>query len=108
MSVNAGMLTWVEGNGADGWASVHDALRQVLSQPVSRLVTAESSIAVGVAERWDLPEGDRAALYQWGLPRNPLFTPCQADTLPTLLPNRAGGHERRLVMDGQRLYDLGY
>jgi hypothetical protein len=108
MSVNAGMLTWVESKGADGWASIQDALRQVLSQPVSRLVTAESRIAVEAAKGWDLPEADRAALYEWGLPRTPLFTPRQADTLPTVLPNRAGEHERRLVRNGQRLYVLGY
>ncbi|MGW2787961.1 SUKH-4 family immunity protein, partial [Streptomyces populi] len=107
-SVITGMLTRVESNVADRWASIQDSVDRVLSQPVSCLVADAPRVAVEVAERWDLPEGDRVALREWGLPRVPLFTPRHACTFPTLLPNRAGKHERRLVKDGQQLYDLGY
>ncbi|MGW2426519.1 SUKH-4 family immunity protein [Streptomyces sp. NPDC001709] len=98
----------MESNVADRWASIRGAVGRALSQPVSCLVADVPHIAVEVAERWDLPEGDRVALREWGLPRMPLFTPRHSGTFPALLPNRAGKHERRLVKDGQQLYDLGY
>ncbi|MEU4085258.1 SUKH-4 family immunity protein [Streptomyces aureus] len=109
MNVVAGILSRVESTGADGTTLIHDAVRHVLAEPVWRLVTDESRVAVDAAAHWDLPAGDRAALLEWGLPRLPLFTPrAQPDAVPTLLPNRAGDAERRLVQEGVRLYDLGY
>lgn len=70
---------------------MQDALARVLSQPVPYLVTAGSHVAIEAAEQWDLPDGDRAALREWGLPRLPLFTPRpQVGTVPALPPNRAG------------------
>ncbi|WUD70361.1 SUKH-4 family immunity protein [Streptomyces sp. NBC_00510] len=103
-----GMLTRVGSNVARRWALVQDAVGRVLSQPVSRLVADKPRIPVEVADRWDIPESDRVALREWGLPQMQTFTPHYAGTFPTLLPNRAGKHERRLVKDGQQLYDLGH
>ncbi|MFI0966499.1 SUKH-4 family immunity protein [Streptomyces sp. NPDC021080] len=107
MGVIAGMLTRVESE--DAYRSVQEALGRVLSQPVSCLVTAASRVAVESVACWDLPDDDRAALLEWGLPRLPLFTPHpQVGAVPTLLPNRVGAYERHLVEDGLRLYEVGH
>lgn len=94
----------------DKWAAVEDELRSMLSQPLERLVTTEDRpLFIGVAQEWDIPQGDRFALGEWGLPQLPLFTPRpQAGTDPILVPNVAGEQERRLVKDGQQLYGLGF
>ncbi|MEU6278267.1 SUKH-4 family immunity protein [Streptomyces populi] len=91
-------------------AGVEEELRLMLSQPLERVVTADRRAPLtGVAQEWDIPKSDRTALDTWGLPQLQLFTPRpQAGAGPTLVPNLAGEHERRLVKDGQRLYDLGF
>ncbi|MEU9117991.1 SUKH-4 family immunity protein [Streptomyces sp. NPDC048483] len=92
------------------WAPIEDELLRVLSLPLDCLAAAEHQVLpVGAAEEWGIPEADRAALREWGLPRLPLFTPRpQVGIDPVLVPNLAGDHERRLVKEGQRLYDLGF
>jgi hypothetical protein len=104
------MLRFVRSKHGDKWAAVEDELRFMLSQPLERLVTTEDRPQfIGVAQEWDIPQGDRFALGEWGLPQLPLFTPRpQAGSDPVLIPNVAGEHERRLVKDGQQLYDLGF
>jgi hypothetical protein len=57
---------------------------------------------------WRLPEADRKALTERGLPDDQLMTPCfQSGTAPTLVPNVAGELERRLITPADRLFDLG-
>lgn len=57
---------------------------------------------------WRLPETDRKALAEQGLPDDQLMTPgFQFDTAPTLVPNVAGELERRLITPADRLFDLG-
>ncbi|WP_160311190.1 SUKH-4 family immunity protein [Streptacidiphilus anmyonensis] len=91
------------------WTAVQEELRRVLSQPVERLIVVEDQLLIPEAEGWGIPDSDRRALSERGLPRLPLFTARpQFGADPALVPNRAGPQERRLVNDGQRLYDLGF
>lgn len=94
---------------SEQWIPVRESLCRVLNQPLSSLVSVESALVVEEAEQWSIPESDREALREWGLPRHPLFT-CrsQSGLDPVLVPNRAGEYERRLVREGQQLYELGY
>ncbi|MFD7880537.1 SUKH-4 family immunity protein [Streptomyces sp. NPDC059766] len=94
---------------SEQWIPVREALCRVLAQPLSGLVSMSSALVIEEAEQWSIPVSDREALRKWGLPRHPLFTRRpQCGPEPVLVPNRAGEYERRLVREGQRLYDLGY
>lgn len=95
-------------HGAD-WVAVQDELQLVLSLPLEQLITTEDQVLIPDARGWDIPEGDRRALTDQGLPRLKLFTPRpQASADPVLVPNLAGPYERRLATEGQRLYELGF
>ncbi|MGW4895248.1 SUKH-4 family immunity protein [Kitasatospora sp. NPDC004240] len=99
--------------GSDGYegarTAIEDELRHALSRPLDRLLATERSLLVPAARTWDLPEGDRTALTEWGLPPLPHFTPGpRYGTEPDLVPNVAGPRERRLVRDGRMLHHLGF
>ena len=91
--------------------SVEERLRAVMAAPLASLVALDrrERPAASVVERWDLPEKDRAALADWGLPTDLLMRPVIQDAAePLLAPNVAGERERRLIDAGQRLYQLGW
>ncbi|WP_405914692.1 SUKH-4 family immunity protein [Streptomyces sp. NBC_00728] len=91
------------------WAAVEDDLRFVLFQPLEQLIARDQPVLIPEAQGWDIPEGDRRALRERGLPRLPLFTfRPQSSRDPVLVPNLAGTYERRFAKGGQRLYDLGF
>ncbi|MEU3342419.1 SUKH-4 family immunity protein [Streptomyces sp. NPDC006668] len=95
-------------HGAD-WVAVQGELQLVLSRPLEQLITVEDQVLIPDAWGWDIPEGDRRTLTDRGLPRHQLFTPRpQASEGPVLVPNLAGPCERRLAIEGQWLYDLGF
>ncbi|MET7988328.1 SUKH-4 family immunity protein [Streptomyces sp. NPDC005281] len=89
---------------------ITDELRRRLSLPLADLVTTQDRQRVSdIVLKWDLPARDLEAVRQWGLPKLRLFTPTHPVAAePTLDPNLAGDHERRLVSRGQRLYELGF
>jgi hypothetical protein len=86
-----------------------NSLMAISVAPLASLVEPDARVPVGaIAEQWDLPGSDRAALTDYGLPRGPLLVPSpQAVTAPILSPNVAGERERRLVSADQQLYQLG-
>ncbi|WP_037619868.1 hypothetical protein [Streptomyces aureus] len=82
MNVVAGILSRVESTGADETTLIRDAVRRVLAEPVSRLVTDASRVAVEAAAHWDLPDGDL------------LPAPITVDDLPEVLrPYHQGLHK---------------
>ncbi|MFE4695824.1 SUKH-4 family immunity protein [Streptomyces sp. NPDC056738] len=92
-----------------GWAAVEGDLRFVLSQPLERLIAGDQQVLIPEAQGWDIPESDRRALRELGLPRLPLFTfRPQSSPDPVLAPNLASTYERRFIEGGRRLYDLGF
>lgn len=82
-----------------------------MTAPLERIVASDQRKRPPVAavEGWDLPEKDRFALTEWGLPTDVIMKPeFQDATEPQLVPNVAGEHERRLITADQRLYRLGW
>lgn len=89
--------------------SVESDLSRVLTVPLDELVDPDVQVRVDpVVDQWLLPQADRRALLEWGLPQGLLVRPApKLDALPTLVPNLAGDLERSLIGADQRLYLLG-
>ncbi|GAB2844543.1 hypothetical protein GCM10027176_55320 [Actinoallomurus bryophytorum] len=79
--------------------------------PLERIVAPDQRKRPPAAavERWEIPEKDRLALAEWGLPTDLIMKPeFQHATEPLLVPNVAAEQERRLIAADQRLYHLGW
>ncbi|MGI5225537.1 SUKH-4 family immunity protein [Actinoallomurus sp. CA-142502] len=90
---------------------LEERLREVMAAPLARIVAPDRRVRPPgtVVDRWKVPEEDRSALAEWGLPTDLVMRPeFQHATEPLLVPNVAGEHERRLIADDQRLYHLGW
>ncbi|WP_143175796.1 SUKH-4 family immunity protein [Cryptosporangium aurantiacum] len=81
----------------------------LLGAPLSSVIVPQAQVQFdAVVEHWHLPEPDRSALRQWGLPDGPLLRPTlQPASRPTLKPTVAGEPERRLISADAQLYLLG-
>jgi SUKH-4 immunity protein len=91
--------------------SIEERLEAVMAAPLERIVAADQRERppITVVGRWDLPEKDRFALAEWGLPTDLVMKPeIQHAAEPLLVPNVAGERERRLIAAEQRLYRLGW
>lgn len=84
-------------------------MRAVMTAPLGEVLVEEQPVrpSQDLVRRWNLPESDKQALLQWGLPPDdhmrPLF---QAGADPELVPNLAGERERLAASPGERLYTL--
>lgn len=91
--------------------SIEERLQAVLAAPLARIVAPDQRKRppVTTVERWEVPEKDRFALTEWGLPADLVMKPeFQHAAEPLLVPNVAAEHERRLITADQRLYHLGW
>lgn len=89
--------------------SLEAELARVLTVPLGEVVDTDAQVRVDpVVDQWLLPEADRRALLEWGLPQGLLVCPApQLEAVPTLVPSVAGELERSLIRPDHRLYLLG-
>lgn len=90
--------------------AIEQRLEAVMTAPLDTLIDPvhRSRAPLDVVRGWHLPEPDRQALADRGLPTDQLMTPSfQTATSPTLIPNVAGPREQKLLTPTDRLYDLG-
>ncbi|MGW9372617.1 SUKH-4 family immunity protein [Streptomyces xanthophaeus] len=90
---------------------VEHRLEAVMAAPLDALVDPahQHRPPLHTVATWDLPEADRRALADRGLPDDLFMAPrFQTDTGPALAPPLAAGPlERGLLTPADRLYDLG-
>lgn len=92
------------------WDEVQDELQQVLSCPIGHLVAAvPRTLSADAGQQWAMPQSDRSALCEWGLPPLALFTATpQTGSVPLMARDPADEQERRLINGAPGLYRLGY
>jgi hypothetical protein len=91
------------------WLLLNERLLEIARAPLSSVIDDRARVSIGSGvEGWDLPESDREALRDFGLPDGPYFVPSyQAGIEPDLVPNVASAVEARLIRPEDRLYMLG-
>ncbi|THV25941.1 SUKH-4 family immunity protein [Glycomyces paridis] len=91
--------------------AIEDRLHEATTAPLTTLVDPRHRVRPPPEHlhSWRIPEPDRRALADFGLPDDLLMTPAfQTGPDPTLSPNIAGPLEAEHARADDRLYDLGH